>query len=328
MIRPMLAMDGTDQLSAQKPKIPFPCIAQIKFDGFRLIMPKGYAMTRTLKPIPNFFVRKRLETVFGTLTGNTEESPLAGMDGEIVALDPENLEELSLHKSQSAFNKRDGFPRFVFHVFDDFSNPDQGYLRRKTNLDARLKQIRSDVSGAALEQNTERLSKRIHDHVFQIVEDRICERVEDILEFENECLAWGAEGLILRDPAQPYKFGRSTLNEFACIKIKRFTDSEATITGFIEKMTNNNPAEADERGYAKRSSRQENMEPANTLGALILKWGDITFEIGTGWNAALAKEIWENQKNYIGKTVNFKYKEVGPNGKPLIPSFIAVRYDV
>ena len=330
MVRPMLSIDGTDQLNNSDNKIPFPCIAQIKFDGFRCIIPNGIPMSRTLKPIPNMFVRNRLINLFGTHNDadfHPKDHPLNGFDGELIALDPETSAEGSLHYSQSRLNRYTGFPRFVFHVFDDFTSPDQGYTTRKTNLDLRLKRIRNHVSQAALERDPERITKRIHDHVFQIVESRICERIEDILEFEAECLAWGAEGIILRKMDAPYKFGRSTLNEFASVKIKRFMQDEAVIIGFTEKMTNNNPAITDERGYSKRASNKENLVPANTLGTMILQWGDIVFEIGTGWDADTAKEIWMNRKNYIGKTVTFNYKDVGPNGKPLISSFIAVRYD-
>lgn len=337
-IRPMLAVEGAPEVNkaaaGQSSMIQFPCIAQAKFDGFRCIIVNGIPMTRTLKPIPNLHVRSKLETVFGCssidLPVHPKDHPLNGMDGELIALDPEDLSELDLHKTQSRLNTYEGHPRFVFHVFDDFTDPKLPYVKRQTNLNARLERIRNHVSDARLETNPERRSPRIHDHVFQAVQSRICERIEDILEFEAEVLAWGGEGIMLKSMTAAYKFGRSTLREFASIKVKRFEDAEAEVVGFIEKMHNDNEATLDERGYTKRASNKENLRPAGTLGALVCydKVNDIEFELGTGFDDATRLEIWENQDRYMGATVNYKFKGRGPNGKPLIPSFQGIRYDV
>lgn len=329
-IRPMLApsesahkiIDLAAAFGASDLK--FPIIAQPKFDGFRCIIHGGVPMTRTLKPISNSYVRYRLENTFGT------SIDISGMDGELIALDPVSLEELDLHRTQSAINKASGFPRFVYHVFDDFTSPDLPYVQRQKNLNLRLERIRNHVSIAKLETNPERISKRIHSHVFQSVESRFCERIEDVLQFENECLAWGAEGIMLRDPGGRYKFGRATFREGLLYKVKRFTDDEATIIGFIELMINENSAEIDERGYTKRSSAKDNLVPGGTLGAIICDWKGIQFEIGTfkGWSDADKQEVWDNRHTYLGMRINFKYKGVGPNGKPLIPSGQGIRYDV
>ena len=112
-------------------------------------------MTRTLKPISNSYVRYRLENTFGT------SIDISGMDGELIALDPVSLEELDLHRTQSAINKASGFPRFVYHVFDDFTSPDLPYVQRQKNLNLRLERIRNHVSIAKLETNPERNLKRI-----------------------------------------------------------------------------------------------------------------------------------------------------------------------
>lgn len=335
-IRPMLAVEGVSEVEAalagMDHKIPFPCIAQPKFDGFRCIIPSGTPMTRTLKPISNGYVRSRLESLWDFARfekfGEGDNHPLNGMDGELIAVDPEDYSELDLHLTQSLINSASGAPRFVYHVFDDFSSPDLPYTKRQMNLNLRLEQIRNYVSEATLETNPERLSPRIHPHVFMSVESRICKRIEDVLEFESEILRYGGEGIMLRRPDAKYKFGRSTLNEFACIKVKRFSADTATITGLIELMINDNEATTDERGYTKRSSHKANKRPSGRLGTMTLDWNGTEFELGTGWDHAFAHEVWENQSSYIGKKVDFKYKGTGPNGRPLIPSFQSMRYDL
>ena len=320
-LRPMLAVEGVEHVEAairgEPNLLQFPCIAQVKYDGFRCIINRGTPSTRTLNPIPNRYVRHALESVFGQ-THHTHrrkfvdapDHPMHGFDGELIALNVETMAEEPLHVSQSRFNSFDGSPRFVYQVFDDFSTYDKPYTEREINLKSRL--------------------ERIGNHVLRATESRICERVEDILEFEESVLAQGLEGIILRKPDAKYKFGRSTLREFALIKIKRFSDSEATIIGFVEKMTNGNEAETDARGYTKRASCKENLIPAGTLGALKLRWDETgaEFELGTGWDARTASEIWKKRKDFMFRKVNFQYKGIGPNGKPLIPSFEGVRYDV
>lgn len=337
-LRPMLAVEAAPEVNlaaeGKASLLQFPLIAQVKFDGFRCIVPNGNPVTRTLKPINNNHVRSQLNTVFGEYGAETgsmveiPDHPLHGFDGELIALNAETLAEEDLHRTQSRINSADGAPRFVFHVFDDFSNPNQSYEVRQDKLNARLLNIRHNCAGAVLETNPALCSKRIHDYVFQAVESRWCERIEDVLEFEAECLAWGAEGIMLKSPTGKYKFGRSTLREGLCLKVKRFTDDEAVIIGFTEKMTNLNEATVDERGYTKRSSAKDGLAPAGTLGNLILSWNGIEFEIGTGWDAETAHEIWRNRAEHYGRKINFRYKGIGPNGKPLIPSFQGIRYDV
>ena len=50
----------------------------------------------------------------------------------------------------------------------------------------------------------------------------------------------GYEGLMLRAPDGPYKFGRSTVKENTLLKVKNFLDDEAEVIGFKEQTTNTN----------------------------------------------------------------------------------------
>lgn len=336
-LRPMLSEEASMQVdlaaNGEASLLQFPMIAQVKFDGFRCIMPHGNPMTRTLKPISNNHVRNQLNRGFGHISEGLasrlgEGHPLHGFDGELIALNAETLSEEDLHRTQSRINSAAGSPRFVYHIFDDFSNSNLPYEKRQEILNKRIADLRENTPEARLETNPKLRSKRIHDHVFQAVESRFCERIEDVLQFEAECLAWGAEGIMLKALGKKYKFGRSTLREGLSLKVKRFSDDEATIIGFNEKMMNLNEATLDERGFTKRSSAKAGLSPAGTLGNIVLKWKGVEFEIGTGWDAATAFQIWNSRSALIGMKVNFQYKGTGPNGKPLIPSFKGIRYDV
>lgn len=148
----------------------------------------------------------------------------------------------------------------------------------------------------------------------------------DLLEAEQEALSFGYEGLILRDPSAPYKFGRSTLKEGWMLKLKRFQDDEATVIDFDELEHNANPAQLDERGYTKHSHHQENKVPMNTLGALITIWQGQVLKIGTGFNRADREYIWANKDKFKGAIVKFKYLNTGMKDLPRHPVFLQWRH--
>ena len=69
----------------------------------------------------------------------------------------------------------------------------------------------------------------------KLVKCREVYSLEALLEYEEEVLSQGYEGLIIRDAFSPYKFGRSTVSEQSLLRLKRFKDAEANIP--IEPVT-------------------------------------------------------------------------------------------
>jgi DNA ligase-1 len=134
---------------------------------------------------------------------------------------------------------------------------------------------------------------------------------------------------MLRSPEGRYKFGRSTLKEGILLKWKRFHDDKAGIIGFEEKMHNANQAAEDELGYTKRSTSKVGMIPAGTLGALLVKnKTGVSFAIGTGFDDAMRKVIWESRDQHIGRLVTFTYQELSRYGVPRFPVFKGFRPEV
>ena len=148
---------------------------------------------------------------------------------------------------------------------------------------------------------------------------------EELTELLNKEKVKGGEGLIGRNPKGRYKYGRSTPKEQFSMKFKFFQQEEFEVIGFTERMHNSNEQKRDELGYAERSSAKEGMIPMNTLGSLVLKYGDTTFNVGTGFSDALRDEIWFNQEKYLGKLASIRYMSVGMDKLPRVPSFIWFR---
>jgi DNA ligase-1 len=163
---------------------------------------------------------------------------------------------------------------------------------------------------------------------------QICLLEQNLLANEDEMLAYeaakveeGYEGIILRSPDAPYKYGRSTVNEGYLLKLKRFEDSEAEIIGFEEEMFNGNEAQTNELGRTKRSTAQAGLVGKNTLGAFLVRdvHTGVEFSIGTGLTALERGIFWARQGEYIGKLVRYKFFPVGVVNKPRHPVFTGFR---
>ncbi len=145
--------------------------------------------------------------------------------------------------------------------------------------------------------------------------------------FEEKCLRHGYEGVMIRSFDGPYKCGRSTVREGFLLKVKRFKDSEAEILGFTPRMHNTNEATVDELGHTKRSSAKAGLVATAYLGTLKVRdiKSGVTFDIGTGFDDALRKEIWDNKDVYKNKIVKYKSQEIGTKDKPRFPVFLGFR---
>jgi DNA ligase-1 len=175
--------------------LPFPVIATPKIDGIRCLIVGGRAVTRSLRPIPNRYIRAELERLLPE-----------GADGELRV-------GHSFNSTTRAVMDRHGRPRFVFHMFDLVGDPDQPYRDRlrglwawlRTNRDKRIRPVPR---------------KRLADHAAAVA-------------YEARCIANRFEGICARTPDSPYKQGRSTVDQGWLLKFKRLTDSEAEILDLI-----------------------------------------------------------------------------------------------
>lgn len=290
--RPLLAaqIESSDQLNL----LQYPLIGSPKVDGIRvLIHPELGPVTRSLKAVHNRFIFRELN-----------KPELIGLDGEICI--GSNSGPGVFARTTTAVMSYDGEPEFTYHVFDDFTSPMDPYH-------ARLVSTRKKVVQAQLPYVEELESCRLINP-------------EEVVIYERNCLEFGFEGIMLRHTHGHYKFNRSTFTQQILLKLKRFKDSEATVSGFQELHRNQNEQTQDILGLSDRSAHKAGMVPADTLGSLIVTnetFGE--FAIGSGFDSALRMEIWQKRDSYLGKTVTFKYQEVGIVDKPRFPIFLRFR---
>ena len=132
---------------------------------------------------------------------------------------------------------------------------------------------------------------------------------------------------MVRAPDGGYKYGRSTLKQGWLLKVKQFSDDEATVIGWGERMHNDNPATTDELGHTERSTHKAGMRGAGDLGYLEVKdvKTGVCFSIGSGFTAAQRVDLWKEQSKLMGRLVKYKHFKQGAVDKPRFPTFIGFR---
>lgn len=288
--KPLLAGKMKDDTDYDK--IKFPVITTPKLDGIRILKKDGQLWTRSLKkPVPNNYIQAMAHLIPD------------GIDGEIITYhDPEMTQMKKLNEINSDVMSRDGEPFWLFWAFDDFTIPTMPYIERIASTHIKIK------------NNT----------LIKLVPPMRVKNKEELMAVHQENVAAGWEGTMYRYPLSPYKYGRSTFREGILVKIKDFLDDEAIVVGFEELHRNQNESVKNALGNSERSSHKENMVPAGTLGALVLKWKDVEFRCGTGFDLELRQKIWDNKDEYLGKLATFKYQAVLKD-KPEFPVFISFR---
>ena len=164
--KPMLA-ETCDDIA----NVKFPVIASPKLDGIRCLIVGGKALTRSFKPIPNKYIRARLEACF--------QNNRLCFDGELL------IPTATFNEVQSGIMSHDGQPDFEYHIFDVVDNLKQPYTDRLTKL------YMCELPNCAKRVDTLR-----------------CDSAQELALFETECLGKGYEGVMIRTLTSPYKCGR------------------------------------------------------------------------------------------------------------------------
>lgn len=268
-------------------------MASPKIDGVRALNVEGQLVSRTMKAIPNQHTQLLLRS--GTLHG---------LDGELVVGQP--TDKNLMQQTMSGVMTYEGVPDVKWYIFDMWDSP-QSWLTRGTLA----KEIVTEQGRAEIIW----------------VPHRYVRSVEEMLTYEAELLEQGYEGIMLRDLYGPYKQGRSTLRQGWLLKVKRFVDAEAIVLGYTELMHNQNELTTDVRGYAKRTSHQENQVAGGMLGALVgrdIKTG-VVFDTGTGFTPEQRRNLWIGRKYLPGKIFTYKHFPHGVKDKPRHPVFKSFR---
>ena len=179
--------------------VRLPVLATPKLDGVRCLKINGQAVTRSLKPVPNEFIRRWVETHLPD-----------GIDGEIV------IRGGDFTAAQKAVATRGAEPDFEFHAFDLVVDLREPYRDRMERLAAYPR----------IPASENRFVKVLPTEI---------RNYGDLVLYEQWCVREGFEGTMLRAPAGRYKCGRATESEGLLMKVKRFADAEAVVVDCHER---------------------------------------------------------------------------------------------
>lgn len=269
----------------------FPLLASPKLDGVRAIIRDGVVMSRSLKPIPNENVQ--------ALLGHLPE----GLDGELIVYDP-TAKDVYRRTVSVVMSEDKPSDDVFFYVFDHIS--EETFIERH-----------NAANGLTVGNGS-----------VVIVPHTVITNLDALLEYEADIVGKGYEGVMLRDPEGPYKFGRSTRKEGYLLKLKRFSDSEAEVLGVVELMHNGNEAKTNALGRTERSTAKAGKTGLGVLGALQVRDAKtgVEFEIGTGFTAAERAAYWTlGTASVIGRLAKYKYFASGSKDKPRFPVFLGWR---
>lgn len=292
--KPMLSASVEDVKTLRLPLLGSP-----KLDGIRAMVIDGVLVSRNLKPIPN----KRVQAMFS-------KRMLEGLDGELI-VGPAGAPDV-FRATTSGVMSVEGKPEVTFYVFDCMRHPTEPFHERLT-LARRI----ATVSGA------------VH-----IVDQTPIVDLEGLEEFEGNCLELGYEGVMLRHPSSPYKYGRGTLKAHDLMKLKRFADAEAKVVGVYEQQHNTNEAKRDALGRIERSSHKAGKVGKGVLGGLTVvgvngPYKGKGFNIGTGFDDAQRAALWREAGPagdlLNGHIVKYKYFPSGSKDAPRFPVFLGWR---
>jgi DNA ligase-1 len=293
--RPMLASHCKDTS-----KLKFPVLASKKLDGVRASMQGGILLSRSLKPIPNVHVQEMFK-------GLPE-----GLDGELIFGDPCSP---TAYRDTVSIVMSDDKPAdgINLHVFDKFE---------EKNFSTRIRHA-GDAVGGRLTMN---------DNHLRFVQHILINSIEELDAFEAAALAEGQEGVMIRSLDGPYKQGRSTEKEAYLLKLKRFCDTEAVVTGTYELQHNANDSFVNELGRTARSTEKAGKAGLDTLGGFYVTGvgGDfdgVEFKVGNGQGMTqdLRKQLWIERDTLIGRIIKVKYFPTGSKDRPRHPLWLGWR---
>jgi DNA ligase-1 len=297
IFKPMLAPNDKVDLDI----IKYPIMVSTKLDGIRAIFKDGHLLSRSLKEIPN----KQLQEKYQHLKDYSKNNNVI-LDGEFygVGLTFQEITHNVMTEDLDLINEK--LPeKLMFFCFD-----------------------------CIIDQNPEQLFKERYDFIKKlklngivIVKQNIINSKEEIDNLFKIALEGGYEGLILKALSSKYKFGRVTLKSGDMFKLKPFITFDGKIIGVEERFKNTSEKYTNELGRSQRHSFKDEVEPTGIAACFVVTYDGFEQRVIITGDEAFRREIWNNQKAYIGKIIEFKGMVVGSKERIRHPTFIRFRDD-
>lgn len=295
--KPMKAPNQTVDIKTVK----YPLLASYKIDGIRCLFKDGKMYTSALKQFANIQLWNRFKDLAKITTKKD-----AIFDGELFTHD-------------ITFNELSGVCRQLdkelptnldFYCFDAIHNKEfiQSFQTRITLLSATGIDYLPHI---------------------QIVEQWSVFSPDEVNNLYKNALAWGCDGLILRDPNGKYKCGRGTIKEGLIYKMKPFETFDSKIIGLIQSTEVRKDAEKtiNELGRSVTSKKKDDRILIKKAAAFVVLYKGKELKVTIAMTDEEKKDVWINKQNYVGRWIEYKGMLVGSKDLPRHPTFIRFRDD-
>jgi len=287
-----MTKDFKPMLGVMAGDITFPIYVSTKLDGIRCVTIDGELKSRSLKPIRNKALQERHKEM-------CEEFKKIGLilDGELFSPVLTFQEITSIVMSED----KEAPEHLQFCVFDayDIDSPNDSF---KDRIDL-YKGYSIEYHLAYLDQNLIN-SKEELDNMFK------------------KALEEGNEGLIIRSPDMPYKFGRSTAKEQGLLKMKPFETFDGKIKDVLERMENTSESEKNELGHSFKHRCKDDMIPTGIAAAFVVEYEGMDLKVVLTGDEDFRRKMWEEKESYIGKWIEYKAMLIGIKNLPRHPNFL------
>ncbi len=161
---------------------------------------------------------------------------------------------------------------------------------------------------------------------FQVVEQFLVPSATAAKHYYDKYIKDGHEGAVLMDGRKMYKHGRVTINQHIGFKIKPHREDDLEIIGVNERFKNTNEKLTNELGRSYRRNTVDAKEPTGIAATFTCKLpnGEECNVTLTG-EESFRREIWKNQKKYIGCYAVVKSMDYGVKNKPRNPRLLSIK---
>lgn len=276
--RPLLAAKCEDIT-----RIDFPVIATPKIDGIRCLKVNGKALARSMKLIPNCYIRSLIE------------QPIIpdGLDGELL------IPNCTFQWTMSSIMSHDGTPAFKWYLFDYIY--DAPYNARYTHL--RELQL-PDWCYVLPEVWCNTLSE-LQDYIDQCLKqglEGVCFR-RPHSRHKNGRSTFREQILIKWKPIQTSKAIVKS-----CVELMHNTNAVETNEIGLSKRS-------------KEQSGMIPGDTLGALVVEDPAFPNVLFNIGTGFTARQRAELWDRRNELPGTVVEYAYQPIGVLNAPRCPVF-------
>lgn len=312
LLKPIKAPN--EQIPFSDPRIKYPMLASIKYDGFRGVLLDGRFRSPMMKPFGN----KHLDGLNGYFRDICHRSiaEMRVFDGEVWHPD------ISFTELSSRLRAENGDLTGVeYHVFDAIDVGDWNNPGSNLQYAHRLGYLRSDWEFQGVPSHC------------KLVAQQMCISHIGAEGLYAGALASGHEGIMLRSPKGPYKHNRCTHNESNLFKFKNFITVDARITQVLQrrKMRDDVERTFDPIGDLAKVNTQESYTLDEAVGALevVLEDGKHTsLTLGRGFTYKDRQDLWRRRDSLVGLHVEFKYMPHGTKDLPRIGNVVRFRPDL